>query len=552
MAESFNFLTIKDASTYFDVSRSKITYLLDYHDEINRYDSNGNIIQKSTNGNLRVSLKELKHYFEQQKIEYNEQLNLLGVTNLELDFSNLSDQQRTKHVHGLHPYMGKFIPQLVEYYLVKYFNKDNLILDPFAGSGTTLIEANIKGMNSFGVDIAEFNTILMKAKTDYYNLELMEFEVLHILHKVSQFSYNNFNDKSTKTGFLSQSNFSKRYDKLLGRTLNLDNFFIGDDKNSDLDNSLKKDNISIKEHLKSLKVLYESDPPEIEIQNNLDYDFDEDENIYNINRIEESKTEYLSNWLAPRTNYELNYYTSLIPNYNYQNLLKVIVSYAARSSRLVAHYDLTRPKYPLDVNEEYTCRKHKNRRCRPIDNAIKWIRNHSISKKGAISRIRDFSELRTNNTINIQNNDSTKIDYAKHIELDYNKGGSDFDGIITSPPYLGIIDYHLQHNYAYDLFNLPNRHSEEIGSESNGKSQNSKNDYIRLIAEVFSNVKPFLKENADVFIVANDRDNLYHTIFEIAGYELVKEDIRGVYKRASHGGATSSYAENIFHVKPIE
>src|SRR5688500_5452333 len=59
---------------------------------------------------------------------------------LELSWSEreLPERERTKHVHRLHPYLGKFIPQLVEIFLERYVRHGGRVLDPFAGSGTTL------------------------------------------------------------------------------------------------------------------------------------------------------------------------------------------------------------------------------------------------------------------------------------------------------------------------------------------------------------------------------------------------------------------------------
>ena len=59
---------------------------------------------------------------------------------LDLDLSwserELPERERTKHVHRLHPYLGKFIPQLVEVLLGRYLPRPGRVLDPFAGSGT--------------------------------------------------------------------------------------------------------------------------------------------------------------------------------------------------------------------------------------------------------------------------------------------------------------------------------------------------------------------------------------------------------------------------------
>ena len=64
----------------------------------------------------------------------------LEELNLNWRERDLPEILRTKHVHRLHPYMGKFIPQLVEIFLRKY--RPSLVYDPFCGSGTTLVEAN--------------------------------------------------------------------------------------------------------------------------------------------------------------------------------------------------------------------------------------------------------------------------------------------------------------------------------------------------------------------------------------------------------------------------
>ena len=51
----------------------------------------------------------------------------------------LPERERTKHVHRLHPYLGKYIPQLVEELFRRHVPARGRVLDPFAGSGTTLV-----------------------------------------------------------------------------------------------------------------------------------------------------------------------------------------------------------------------------------------------------------------------------------------------------------------------------------------------------------------------------------------------------------------------------
>lgn len=74
----------------------------------------------------------------------------LESLNLNWSETDLPEKVRTKHVHRLHPYLGKFIPQLVEVFLRKYFSINQTVLDPFCGFGTTLVQANELGINSIG------------------------------------------------------------------------------------------------------------------------------------------------------------------------------------------------------------------------------------------------------------------------------------------------------------------------------------------------------------------------------------------------------------------
>jgi DNA modification methylase len=66
--------------------------------------------------------------------------------------------------HGIHRYPAKFIPQIPRFCLESYSKPGDDILDPFMGSGTTLLESYIMGRNSYGVDIHPLARLIAKVK----------------------------------------------------------------------------------------------------------------------------------------------------------------------------------------------------------------------------------------------------------------------------------------------------------------------------------------------------------------------------------------------------
>lgn len=73
----------------------------------------------------------------------------------------------TKYTHGFHKYPGKFIPNLPKWAIEKYLYDDaiKLIMDPFCGSGTTLVEGLLSGHNVIGIDVDPLSTLISKVKT---------------------------------------------------------------------------------------------------------------------------------------------------------------------------------------------------------------------------------------------------------------------------------------------------------------------------------------------------------------------------------------------------
>ena len=81
--------------------------------------------------------------------------------------SQTSARKDPKYVtHGLHPYKGKFYPQLAKALInISGIEPGNSILDPFCGSGTTLLEGYLNGYKTYGVDFNPLAAKIARAKT---------------------------------------------------------------------------------------------------------------------------------------------------------------------------------------------------------------------------------------------------------------------------------------------------------------------------------------------------------------------------------------------------
>src|SRR6266496_6132800 len=67
--------------------------------------------------------------------------------------------------HGYHPYSAKYIPQIPNRLISTFSKKNDLVLDNFMGSGTTLVESKILGRNAVGIDINPLACLISKVKT---------------------------------------------------------------------------------------------------------------------------------------------------------------------------------------------------------------------------------------------------------------------------------------------------------------------------------------------------------------------------------------------------
>ncbi len=88
------------------------------------------------------------------------------LTNGDWDFHDEDTQQ---HLHALHPYPARFVPQIPRKAILNWSSPNDVVLDPFCGCGTTLLESILLGRPAIGVDNNAVATLVSRAKTTHYS-----------------------------------------------------------------------------------------------------------------------------------------------------------------------------------------------------------------------------------------------------------------------------------------------------------------------------------------------------------------------------------------------
>ncbi len=76
--------------------------------------------------------------------------------------------------HGLHRYPAKYIPQIPRWAIREYSSPGETVLDPFSGSGTTLVEALAAGRGCVGVDLDPLACLIAEAKITSFDVASLE------------------------------------------------------------------------------------------------------------------------------------------------------------------------------------------------------------------------------------------------------------------------------------------------------------------------------------------------------------------------------------------
>ena len=119
------------------------------------------------------------------------------------------DADTKEYTHGYHPYPAMMIPQVCRSLINEYRPEGrlSLIFDPYMGSGTTLVESAVAGINSIGTDLNPLARMMSRVKTTHYDIKEVLSQLQDIEFKCSFYSA----DQVTNTNFERISNYSFWY-----------------------------------------------------------------------------------------------------------------------------------------------------------------------------------------------------------------------------------------------------------------------------------------------------------------------------------------------------
>ncbi|MNW41179.1 putative methyltransferase [compost metagenome] len=89
-------------------------------------------------------------------------------TLVETDEWNFHGEDTQQHLHSIHPYPARFIPQIPRKAILKWSEPGDTVLDPFCGSGTTLLESILLGRPAIGIDNNAVACLVSNAKIAQY------------------------------------------------------------------------------------------------------------------------------------------------------------------------------------------------------------------------------------------------------------------------------------------------------------------------------------------------------------------------------------------------
>jgi tRNA G10 N-methylase Trm11 len=165
----------------------------------------------------KIAVRKKAMVVREPEIDY--QIKLKDNTKRQIDESwDFRDSNTKEYTHCFHSYPAMMIPQVARRILDNFGNKSRILFDPYCGTGTSLVEANLKGINAIGTDINPLARLIATAKTTKIDIQVLDL----FLHDFMEYSFSiNFRIEKVNSTIIPQIKnidfwFSRNVQKQLG------------------------------------------------------------------------------------------------------------------------------------------------------------------------------------------------------------------------------------------------------------------------------------------------------------------------------------------------
>lgn len=161
------------------------------------------------------------HLFDSFTYKQDEKPSFIREASVDLTFRKANTKYLT---HDFHSYPAKFIPQLATWLIQQYSEPGDTVLDPFAGSGTTLVEALLNDRNALGIEINRIGRLTSMAKTTPIESLTLNFEKDRLYRNIASLVSKHIGTRFF--GFAPTDNLSSSFDLWVPSFENFERWFL--------------------------------------------------------------------------------------------------------------------------------------------------------------------------------------------------------------------------------------------------------------------------------------------------------------------------------------
>lgn len=102
---------------------------------------------------------------------------------------NFEEYKMSEYTHAIHSYPAMMMPRIARNVIQEYATSESIVLDPYIGSGTTLLEGMVENVGKvIGFDLNPLAVLISTAKTTKFNLENIKREIDNLDYHLSVLS----------------------------------------------------------------------------------------------------------------------------------------------------------------------------------------------------------------------------------------------------------------------------------------------------------------------------------------------------------------------------